>query len=167
MRLIDKEDMLKHRQISKSVKSATLNQFIDDAQLVDLLPLIGDELYYDIIQNKANYVDLLNETTYQYNGVTIVSCGLIKVIILFTYARYIMHGSFTDTPFGFVEKQNQDSTQVNRTNKKEIYKQNQQIAMQYWYQVEKYLDRNTELFPKWKKGCATKKRTFRFSKITK
>lgn len=167
MPLITKSEIRKHRQISKSVKDITINQYIDDAQITDLCPLLGEQFYFSILANPSNYEDLLNETEYQYNGATIKMAGLKKVLSLFAYARYILHGTQTDTPFGYVEKQYQDSTPVSRPNRKEIYKSNQQTAMQYWEQVKAYLNRNATDYPFWNSGCSKTKRTFRLNKISR
>ncbi len=169
MRLITKSEIIDVRQISKSVTDAIINNFIDEAQLLDLKPLIGESLYQEIILNSTNYQDLLNEVTYNYDGSQFTSCGLKRVLIHFAYARYIMNGSVTDTPFGLVEKQFQDGRNVERASKKEMYKYNQQIAFQYWNEVERYLNRNQDLYPKWKNGpCEPRRNTsFRLNKITR
>ena len=143
-RLISKSDIIEYRSISKSVTENLINNFIDEAQLLDLKPLIGESLFQEIILNVANYQDLLNETTYNYNGNETTSCGLKRVLIFYAYARYVMNGSVVDTPFGMVEKQFQDGKNVERISKKEIYKYNQQIANQYWLEVESYLNRNRD-----------------------
>ena len=168
MRLITKTDIRLYRQISKSVDDVKINPFIDDAQLLDLLPLIGEKFYFDIIANPANYTDLMEQKTYTYDGTQIQSPGLKRVLIDFTFARYVMHGTPTDTPFGMIEKQFQDGHQIPRTDKKEIYKQSQQIAMQYWGQVESYLNRNKALYPLWGGDCAIEQRkSFRLNHISR
>jgi len=166
MRLINKADISVHKQISKSVKDITINQFVDDSQITDLLPLLGEKLYFDIQNNIANYTDLLNGVIYTYDGVSVEQPGLKKVLSLFVYARYIFHGTQTDTPFGYVEKQYQDGKQVNRINRKEIYTLNKQIAMQYWEQVRDYLNRESENYPLWNAECSNPKRKFRLNKIS-
>ncbi len=167
MRLITKSDIYKHRQISKSVKEIIINQFIDDAQISDLNPLLGNKFYYSILAEPEKYSELLNGCQYDYDGVTISMVGLKKVLSLFTYARYIMHGSQIDTPFGYVEKQTQDSTPVSRTNKKEIYTMSRQTAMQYWQQVKTYLNIHASDYPHWNCLASKSKRTFKLNKISK
>ena len=167
--LINKTDISAYRQISKSVADAKINPFIADAQLLDLLPLLGEKLYYDLIANSANYTDLINPKSYLYDGQTIESPGLKIVLCHFAYARYIMHGSQTDTPFGMVEKNYQDGNQVSRTDKKEIYKQSQNVAMQYWGQVEVYLNRHTNIYKLWRADwlVSPQKRNFKLNHITR
>lgn len=167
MRIITKNDIAKHRQISKSVSPIIIDQYIDDAQITDLLPLLGEGFYYSIVSNPEGFTDLLEGVDYTYDGVTIPMPGLKKVLSLFAYARYILHGSATDTPFGYVEKTYNESNPVPRPNRKEIYKANQQTAMQYWIQVKSYLDRSINQYPNWKTCNSRSKRTFRLNKISR
>lgn len=169
IQLINKSDISQYRQLSTSVKDAKINPFIADAQLLDLLPLLGERMFYDLIANPANYDDLINPKQYSYNNQTIESPGLKIVLCHFAYARYIMHGSQTDTAFGMVEKNYQDGNQVSRTDKKEIYKQSQNVAMQYWAQVETYLNRNLNIYKLWGIDLlvAPQRRNFKLNHITR
>lgn len=165
--LINKTDIAQYRQISNSVKEVVINQFIEDAELLDLKPLLGEFLYSDIKKNPEAYKDLLNKKSYTHNGFEVHSPGLKRVLIDFAYARYTMHGSQTDTPFGLVQKNGQDSTPIGRSDKKETYKLHQQTAMQYWGEVFNYLNRNSALYELWGKGNCANKRSFRFNHIGK
>jgi hypothetical protein len=167
--LISKTDIGQYRQISKSVADAKINPFIADAQLLDILPLLNEKFYYAIMASPEDFNDLLNPTTYMYDGHTIESPGLKIVICHFAYARYVMHGGHTDTAFGVVEKNYQDGQQVSRIDKKELYKQGQNIAMQYWGQVETYLNRHTNLYPLWRADflVSPQRRIFKLNHITR
>lgn len=166
--LINKTDISQYRDISNSVKDTKINPIIEDAQLLDLLPLLGEKFYFDLVAKVADYGDLMNPKSYVYDGKTVQSPGIKRVLVDFAYARYMMHGSQTDTPFGFVNKTSEDSTPVVRGEKKEGYKYHQQIAMQYWGQVELYLSRNYKSYPLWRSECLTeRKKGFRLNFITK
>ena len=169
IQLINKTDISQYRQISASVKDAKINPFIADAQLLDLLPLLGEKMYYDLMANPTNYVDLMNPKAYQYNNQTIESPGFKIVLCHFAYARYIMHGSQTDTPFGMVENIYQDGNHVSRTDKKEIYKQSQNVAMQYWGPVEVYLNRNINIYKLWRVDLLVnpQRKNFKLKHITR
>lgn len=166
--LISKIDIGIYREISASVKDNKINPMIEDAQLLDLKPLLGERFYYDLVANVGNYSDLLNKKEYTHNGQTIESPGIKRVLIDFAFARYVMHGSQTDTPFGLVQKVGENSVAISRADKKEGYKHHQQIAMQYWSEVENYLNRNTALYPLWRQDtCATQRKGFRLNHITR
>lgn len=164
--LINKIDIIAKRPISKSVSDSKINPFIEDAQLLDLMPLLGEKLYFNLVANPANYTDLMEAKSYLYDGQAIESPGLKTVLCHFAYARHIMHGSQTDTPFGLIEKNYQDGSNVSRIDKKEIYKQSQNVAMQYWSQVEVYLNRHSNTYPLWRVDlCVNQRRVFKFNAI--
>ena len=166
--IISKSDIATYREISRSVADSKINPYIQDAEILDLKPLIGEKLYAAIVANPAEYADLLNKKAYNHDDVVVESPGLKRVLVDFAYARYMLHGSNTDTPFGLVQKDYEGSTAISRTEKKESYKHHQQIAMQYWREVETYLNRNVSLYPIWGEGCSVStKRTFRFNHITR
>lgn len=163
--LINKSTILNYRQISKSVDENLINQSIVDAELLDLKPLLGELLYNDLTINilDANYQDLMNGNTYIYNGKTYVFQGLKAVLSNFAYARYIIFGSYTDTPFGLVSKTSQDSQGVAFADKKAMSKSAEQTAYSYFNAIRDFLNRNQVTYPLWE-GCTTQ-RTFRINKI--
>lgn len=165
--LITRTDIALFKQISKSVYDDVLNPFISDAQFTDIQPLMGSDFYFDMIANAtdANYVTLLDGGPYTYQGEDYTNVGLKAVIVHFSYARYMMFGSQVDTPFGFTEKTNENSNNVSVSGRKTIYKMNQQMAQGYWENVEMFLIRNADDYPKWASGCRPKTGTFRISKI--
>lgn len=166
--LVSKTEIAAKRPISKSVADAKINPFIEDAQQLDLLPLLGEKLFFDLFKNPSVYTDLMAEKEYVYDDNTITSPGLKTVLIDFAYARYVMHGSQTDTPFGLVQKDYEGSTPVSRTDKKEGYKFHQQTAMQYWAQVELYLLRNRDTYPLFRADmCSSRRKTFKLNHITR
>jgi hypothetical protein len=167
MALINRTDIQVFRQISNSVYDDVLNQHILDAQFVDLQDLMGMDFYNDLIRNSASVenTSLLDGGTYTYNGITYTNVGLKAVLSHYAYARYIMFGSQTDTPFGFVEKSTQESNAVSEGGKKTMFKMNQQTAYKYWENVVAFLNRKAVDYPLWKNGCIQTKSTFRISKI--
>lgn len=167
--LIDKIEVSKHREISRNVRDDKINPFIEDAELLDLKPLLGDAIYFDLVKNKTEikYAELLNGKEYLVNDITFSFVGLKKILSIFVDARYKLFGSYTDTAFGLVEKNHNDSSQVSQEGKKDIYTKNRQIAYQYFSDVKKFLDNNKTDYPLWK-NSVNKKRSigsFRISKI--
>ena len=167
--LINRTDIALYREIARGVREDKINPYIDDAQLLDLKPLLGSALYYDMVKNStdAKYSNLLNANEFEVNGVTYSHVGLKKILAIYADARYKLFGSFTDTSFGFVEKTYQGSTATPQNSKKDYYKLNQQIATQYFSDVALFLDNNKTIYPLWKQGCETRPMgTFRISKIS-
>jgi len=163
---IDRTEIAKHREISKNVREDKINPYIEDAQRLDLKPLLGERLYNAIDRDLPSHTLLLEGGEYTHNGETYDHPGLKKVLSIFTYARYIMFGSYTDTAFGFVEKSNQDSKPVADSHKRTLYTQNQQTATAYFQEVVTYMNRKE--YALWKtSGCSPRRfGGFRISKIS-
>ena len=166
--LITRDDIAQYRQITDNVHTLKIiNQHIIDAQFSDIQKLLGVDLYNDLIRNETDskYVDLLNGGTYTYDNVTYTNVGLKAVIVHYAYGRYILQGSQTDTPFGYVQKTNNSSQEVSFAAKKNMSKMNQQMAFTYWENVKNFLDRNKTDYPLWNSNCNIRRGGFRISKI--
>lgn len=166
--LISKEEISNYRDISRGVKDDKINPFIDDAQFQDLRPLLGERLYYDLVKNSEDqkYVELLDGGEYEYNGFTYNNPGLKKVLAIYTYARYVLFGSFTDTAFGFVQKTTQDSQAVGDSQKRNIHTQERNTAFNYWIEVAAFLNRNSETYTYWSSNSCKKRKGIKISKIS-
>ena len=166
--LITKTDILGLRQISKNVPDKIIDPYIKDAQFIDVQKLLGSDFFNDLLRNSTdeNYIDLLTEGDYVYNGTTYTNVGLKAVLVYYSYARYILLGSNIDTPFGFVTKDTDVSSPSDLSTRKTISKENEQIAFNYWENVKHFLDRNKQDYPLWNENCSSFKRgIFRISKI--
>jgi hypothetical protein len=126
------------------------------------------EFYNDLMRNytDSKYQSLLNGGTYTYNSTTYTNVGLKAVLVHYTYARYVLFGSQTDTPFSLVEKLNEgQSQQVSLSAKKTMSKMNENIAFNYWENVNDFLNRNSIDYPLWVSNCNVRSGGFRISKI--
>lgn len=163
--LITRNEIQQYKQLSNSIHNNKLNELILQAQMVDLLPLLGEQLYYDILNNTQNWTDLLEGNLYEYNGITYTNVGLKAVLAHYTYARYSLYGDVIDTAFGLKEKLNNDvSKQVDYNMKKTLYEHNCNYAFNLWLNVENYIMRNNiALYIK----CSSeqKNKNFRISRI--
>ena len=165
--LIDKQIIEQHRPISRNTSDKKINPFIADAETLDLKPLLGEPLFNSIKADQDSFAELMQPHSYEYNGDTYEHQGLEKVLSLFSYARYIRHGSHQDTGHGLVQKKNQDSEPVPQDQKKNMFVKDTQAAMAYFNEVALFMNRNTDSFPLWKAEHVTKSPRLRISKITK
>ena len=167
IQLITRQDIATYAQISDTVLDNVLNQHINNAQFVDVQKLMGADFYNDMIRNStdANYIALLTEADYTYKSIVYTNVGLKSVIVNYTYGRYVQFGSQTDTPFGYVTKDNQYSTPTGSGTKKSMSKSCEQTAYEYWKSVRDFLNRNTDIYPLWNQ-CRTRRR-FSITKISK
>ena len=164
--LIKRETIALYKQIAKTVYDDVLNQNILEAQFQDLKPLLGDNLYYDLLTNVANYSQLLIGGAYSdSSGVTYYNEGLNKCLTYYTYARYTMFGGVTDTPFSMVQKLNdQKSVPISIEFRKTMYTDNRQMAYHIWLSVEKYLILTNNILYQ-SNHCKAKTKSFKISKI--
>ncbi len=163
-KLVNRADIALFKQISKTVADAKLDDIIIQTQIDDIRPLLGDKLFNDLMNNTDDYDTLMDGGVYTYNGITYQNYGLKAVIAYYVYARYMMFGAVTDTPFGLVEKLNgQDSKPVDYPIKKSLYTSNRQSAFNIWLTVHDYLIRtNNELYAN---VCITKRNKFNINRI--
>ena len=173
MALIDKTTIARYRQISKSVRDEKIDPHIDDAEFLDLKPLLGDQFYFELL-DKVTASDplyttrLMSPYTYTYEGKKYRHMGIERVHSLFSYARYKIDSS-TDTPFGSVDKRFTDGVASTPAALRDIYKKNRQEASQYFNDIIIYLNRHRESYPLWGSDCGSSGYTggVRITKITK
>lgn len=161
--LLTRSDIARYRQIAKTSNDDKLNEMILDAQLLDLQPLLGERLFNEIMDKPDEHTELLNGGIYDHNGISYSNYGLKMVLSYFAYARYLMFGSVTDTPFSVVEKLNSDSRPIEASAKKTMYQLNREAALQIWSNVNNYLIRTKH--PGFTKCKSSATKGLRFTKI--
>lgn len=152
------------KQVSNSINTAKFNETVLQAQMTELYPLLGEELYYDLMNNIGDYTDLLTGGIYTYQEITYTNVGLESVISHYWYAYHSFYGDQVDTAFGLREKLNNDvSKQVDTSMKKTMFELNCRYAYNLWLNVERYLIRTNN--PLFRCSAKPKMRNFRISKI--
>jgi len=154
--LITKDDFAPYAELSINLKEEKkLLQHINNAQELDLRPLLGDQMYYDMLKKSGdhNYAELLNGKEYEDNGVSIQFQGLKPVIVYFAYARYLLVANVQATATGFTQKLNDMSQPIDSRTRTAMIQDAQSIANSYFQRVLTYLNKNKNLFPFWKQGC--------------
>ena len=63
------------KQVSNSINQAKFNETVLQCQMTELYPLLGEELYFDLMNDIASYSDLLEGGTYDYQGITYTNVG--------------------------------------------------------------------------------------------
>ena len=161
--LITRSDIARYRQIAKTPHNDKLNEMILDAQLLDIQPLLGENLYNKLIALTDGYEELLEGGIYEHDGISYTNYGLKMALAYFAYARYMMFSSVTDTPFSVVEKLNDNSRPADGTTRKSIYNLNREAALTIWDNVKNYLTRTGQ--PDFKYCAASPQRGLRLTKI--
>lgn len=164
--LITRTIIKKYVQFSNSSYDDKMNEIILQAQITDLMPLLGERLYFDLLENTANHTELLEGGIYEYNGITYTNVGLECVLSYYFYARYCMFGDVISNPFGQSNKLNvNESKPIEYPVKKAMFQANQQTAYTYWESVRNYLERNS--YPLYMDDCIKNNKvgSFRISKV--
>jgi len=119
---------------------------IEDAQLKDLRPLLGDKFFWDLIKDptataNGSYPELLNETEYAFDNITCTSPGLKVVLFNFIEARYRYYCMDTDTPHGFAMPETERLNRSSETRNINIYNSLRALAEDYFEQISLFLSR--------------------------
>lgn len=143
MALIDLTYLSGNFDISSNAGKVAEEQ-IENAELLELRPLLGQKLYLDLIANPsdAQYVALLDGGEYEYENFTYTNPGVKKVLGAFAAARVRMFGNDKSTPFGNVEKLYNDARPTSRDRGKERYTDGRKIAEALWADVALFLTRS-------------------------
>ncbi len=161
--LIGRDDFDCIGQVAKHCDCDQLCVYIREQQNLSLLPKIGQCLYNMITCWKA-YSDCVdaggedcNDCGYTPEQLTIIenifcggtyeACdgstrrhfGVKRMLIHYAYGAYIYGHGYQDTPFGVVQKANQDSLPAPLNELRNIDKKNRNSAEYYWEMTKDYL----------------------------
>lgn len=138
-------------QNSNNRVEARYDSAIEESEFKDVRPLLGDKLYQDLIQNLVLqiYIDLLAGGTYVFENFTYTNPGLNRVLAEFAFARIIFISPETHTPYGLGTKQYDDTVSTTRDRSRELMKEQQKVAMEYWIEVQNFLNRNVDDYEFW------------------
>lgn len=165
--IITREELQNYKQFSKSGKNDKLNQIILEAQIQDLMPLLGERLFNAVLKDVKNagttYTSLLDGGEFTHGGVTYYHAGLKAVLSNYVYGRNIMWGDVIDNPFGATRKRNPNSEPVDYATKKSFYQENKEFAFNLWLPVRRFLILTKE--PLFMSNCKAPKRGLRLRKI--
>jgi hypothetical protein len=166
--LITDIDLKKIIQVSEHTEEDKINTAIKEAERFDLKDLLGEELFWDLINNttQQKYIDLLDGKSYtNKEGNTVQFEGVKIVISYFASARLLkLNNNLEVTRYGTMVKLAKNLSQVpdpKMTSK--TIADLQSIANEYFKEIEKFLDLNKEIYPLWKVSCSggeNKKKTF-------
>ncbi len=143
-----KEEQTTIRPISANNIDRKFTRLAELTQIKDLKPLLGFDMFQDLIQNPDDTYNakLLAGGEYTYNDVTYTFDGLKYVLANFLFANYIVD-NLEDTFTGFVTKSNEDSQPASSGDKKNLKELAIEAAMQYWEDCKKYIEANSSSFP--------------------
>jgi hypothetical protein len=153
--IVTREDMAMYRPISKNIPQDRVEVFINEAQILDLMPILGHALYYDFV-NKFDqtgdpmytaYQALLNGSTWISGGVTVQHYGLKPIVAYYALARLTKNNQINLTSYGVTSKVNPQSEPVQPLQLKDQINELNSVAVAYQDQVMKFLQENSTTYP--------------------
>lgn len=154
--LINKQTLNKYFQIGQGVSEKDIEKYIQEAQELDLKPLLCENFYYDLISklNEDNYKKVITGGEYSYKGQIRDFGGIEKVISYFAYARLILKSNIVSTTHGFKIKTTDFSKEPEAAERKNYYYSNRKDANIFFQDVKKYVELHIDQFPSW--NCKSK-----------
>ena len=170
---IQAADMSSYKDISDHMDESDMKNYIREAQVADLTPFLGPELYL-LMQNDftapdvwatQKYDDLFNGVDYNSGGKTIRQHGIQPMLTLFTYARVLDNVQLSLArvgPVTYLSEDTSDPTTQAQIKTKII--STRAMAIRYQEEVEQYLRDLSSTYPEWVDRAA-KNKTYQFHKI--
>lgn len=155
--LINITDFTENKFLTQNLDSSDIDPIINEAQMFDLKPVLGDALFHDMMENLtvAKYVTLLDGTIYTPTGWTspIRFSGLKMVLKYYVYARLLVLDGVKSTNSGFVLKTLENSERISGTQRTQMIAQGKSGAKVYEDEMVRYLNNYSTTYPLW--GCDT------------
>ena len=131
-----------------SADEALVNRCIEEAQMLDIKPAIGDAVYlrlFDINDEEAQALWMGGQYTDNCGNVRIFA-GLKKALLYYSYARLVRSQIGTSTRFGFQVKTDQYSDSADVKAQMQAYNEAFAIADGYKAQAMQYMTDNASEF---------------------
>lgn len=156
--LLTVNDIKAIRPIAKAVDDiARIEPYIEEAQQVELKKLLGNDFFFAIVEDPANYTDILDGKSYENSrGNTVSFKGIKTVLAYFSYARFLMNDQMKHTASGFVVKQNQFSEPASLAERTSKHQDCRSLALSYWEDCALFLNQFKTDYPLWSVGCGQK-----------
>lgn len=148
--LITVDELREFRHVSNKFSKDRLKECIQLAQRVDLREMLGD-FVFDVYENKdtPEYADLMSGGTFTISNENYQQEGIKAMLADLAYARYLYIVNTNQSPFGMVQKINQDSEPIERSMIKDLVKMAQQDAGAKFELIDWYLRDNSGTFPRY------------------
>lgn len=152
--IITLADLKKLRPLAE-LDGVRWEQFAVEAQDQELRPILGDGLYYDFMTKfystgdamYSAYQNLLNGTTYTYNGQTIYYDGHVPMVAYFALAKLVQNNPVNITRFGVVTKTTGQSSPTDPQVIRQVVNELKSCAVTYKNQVDQFLLNNQTTYP--------------------
>lgn len=153
--LVTANDINQYRPIAKEIVQDRIEVFIQEAQRHDLMPVLGNALFYDFITKYdqtgdpmyANYQALYNGSTWNYGGATKQHYGLKPIVAYYSLARMIANQQLNVTRYGVTTKVNPNSEPASDAAIRNLITELKSIAISYQDTTIQFLRDNAVTYP--------------------
>jgi hypothetical protein len=131
----------KYRSISDYCKVEALNPFVNEAAMIELQNILGEDLYDKVIEDISplNYPAL--------------EPFIEPILAYYAYARWLPKQAINVTAFGVVQKRTDFSEPVDAKTLFALAGNARENAKPFESKLVKYLNDNSTLYPEWKQTC--------------
>lgn len=170
LRIIELSDFTEYKFLTQNMELEELQPVIDEAGRFDIQPLLGPEMYYDLLNNQTaqKYIDLVNGKVYTPSGgsAPVEFAGLKQILKYYVYARLLVLDGVKSTASGFVKKVLENSERVPSTQLSQMVTQAKSGAKNFERDMICYLNNFASTYPLWKCGTnANQGTSFRINAI--
>lgn len=152
------------RDMSSHIDEDKINTYIRESEDIDIKSALGAALFMDLKEHPEKYETLLNGGSYTDScGETHSFSGLKRTLAYYTYARLVKNADGNLTRYGFVEKDNEYSNNVEFKKQLMAYNDAFSIANTYLKECVMFLTENKKDYPLYKGngGIKAKRTTYR------
>ena len=124
-------------------------QLLADVEAMYLSRVLGVVFAQKVQSNPIDYIELLDGSTFIFNGETIAHKGLRYVLAYYAYSEYVKNSDVSDTFSGMVQQNRGETTHLSTGRINALRDSALQIADQALSLVKIYLNSNSLLYPFW------------------
>ena len=153
-------NLITYEEISRLARPCTTDEdmaeaMIAEAQRVELKPRLGDALYLRLIADEPDdrFKVLLEGGAWKSNCGDHLLTGIKTALAYYALARITRDGNIQETRYGSVMKDDQYSTDPEKTERQRQYRELFGQADSYMAEALNYLAQNRQTFPEYK-TCA-------------
>jgi len=162
MNLITYKEVLLINPLLSDYNEDKIMKYIVDSQKLDIRPLLGTQLYLDLINNidynlsepysdsivftDSKYNDLMNGCEWTYNDKLDMHEGLKTVLVNYAYARYLPNSTSVNSESGEMELIRDFSRPLSSARMSEIVQQANSAAYVFWQSIERFLKQNRTIY---------------------
>lgn len=148
-KLITGSDISEFYKIGKNLDSDRIDMAIMLAQRNDLVPVIGEGLYFDLCENTTSVTNakLIEGENYDLDGTTVYYRGIRAQVACYAAARLMRKPENMITRAGVKQKELVNSIPVDTTVENQMIRDAYSMAKKFEIQTLRYLDENIDDYP--------------------